>query len=138
MSKQITLSKKAKKNDASKIIAAKVDELENPDDTSRKLTRSEAQLLRDQQNRADPYLQELARRIIQIRKSRNMSTILLAALTGFNFTSIYRIEKSCLNPSLEMLRKIAKVLDCHVSDLLPDRDMVDNIPVVRTASQALT
>lgn len=64
---------------------------------------------------------EVGRAVRQVRKSREMSQDELALQADIDRSYIGRIERAEANITLDMLYKIAEVLDCEARDLLPSR-----------------
>jgi transcriptional regulator with XRE-family HTH domain len=52
------------------------------------------------------------------RKEKKWNAEELAAKVGCSAQMIYLIERGEANPSLELLKKIAEVLECKIDDLL--------------------
>ncbi len=53
-----------------------------------------------------------------IRDQKGISQNKLSKLTGLNRGYLYRLENDQISPSIEMLEKIAVVLDVRVSDIV--------------------
>lgn len=66
----------------------------------------------------EEYLKKLGQRIIEIRKSKNISQIDLSYDCGFEKSTMSRIESGRANITIKVLRKIAKYLDVNEMDLL--------------------
>ncbi|TVP08887.1 helix-turn-helix domain-containing protein [Shewanella sp. KCT] len=64
---------------------------------------------------------EVGRAVRQVRKSRGMSQDELALRADIDRSYIGRIERAEANITLDMLYKIAEVLDCEARNLLPSR-----------------
>ena len=58
-------------------------------------------------------------RLREWRDCRGESLYTLAAKAGVHFTTIVRIEKGTLSPTVAMLEKLAKALDITVRDFFP-------------------
>jgi len=67
-------------------------------------------------------LEKFAKKLIQIRKERNLSQEALALLCDIDRTYVGRIETLKRNPSLLILEKIANGLDIKLSELLDFED----------------
>jgi transcriptional regulator with XRE-family HTH domain len=52
----------------------------------------------------------------QIHQLQSESLHILAAKAGVHFTTIVRIERGRLSPTVEILEKLAKALDLHITD----------------------
>ncbi|NQY68437.1 MAG: helix-turn-helix transcriptional regulator [Flavobacteriales bacterium] len=63
-------------------------------------------------------LQKLGERIKELRKSKGMTQLDLAAAINQDYTSITRLEAGRTNPTYVTLLKIAEGLEVSVSDLL--------------------
>ena len=70
------------------------------------------------------------------RERRGMTQDLLAAKVGVRWNTIARLEIGNRRPSLDMLERVAKVLQCRIRDLLPEeKDQADpqRGPILRGA-----
>ncbi|EMK6889302.1 MULTISPECIES: helix-turn-helix domain-containing protein [Vibrio] len=61
----------------------------------------------------------VGRRIVKVRKSKNLSQDRLAILAKIDRSYIGRIERGEVNITLEKLYKIAETLGCDPKELLP-------------------
>ncbi len=61
----------------------------------------------------------VGRRIVKVRKLKNLSQDRLAILAKIDRSYIGRIERGEVNITLEKLYKIAETLGCDAKDLLP-------------------
>ena len=64
------------------------------------------------------YLERLGTKIVELRKARGITQQELAERLGTKNTQIRRIERGTVNSTINMLRKIAGVLDISISDLV--------------------
>ncbi len=71
---------------------------------------------------------EIGRAVRHVRKSRGISQDELALRADIDRSYVGRIERAETNITLEMLYKIADVLDCEPHDLLPLRKQVQIHP----------
>jgi len=81
---------------------------------------------------------ELGKNIARIRKLHNLTSTQLAELVGIKQPYLSQIERGRRSPSLEVLQKIAKVLDTTVSELLgevPEQLPEDMKRLVATARE---
>jgi putative transcriptional regulator len=70
------------------------------------------------QKKVDPYLKALGERIVELREKKGISQNELARkLETFN-TAIRRIERGEVNSTINMLRKVASVLDIPITKLI--------------------
>lgn len=60
-------------------------------------------------------------RLKEWRERRDLSLRALGARAGVAWSSLHRIEQGTLSPTLSMLEKLGRALDCDVHDLLPAR-----------------
>jgi len=60
----------------------------------------------------------IADNLVTLRKRENMSQAKLAKLSGVSISFIKKLELKHLNPSVEILEKIAKALRVDIKDLL--------------------
>ena len=67
-------------------------------------------------------LEKFAKKLIQIRKERNLSQEALALLCDIDRTYVGRIETLKRNPSLLILEKIANGLNIKLNELLDFED----------------
>lgn len=58
------------------------------------------------------------KKIRELRLEKGMSQLELAKQLGVERTTITKWENDCSNPRIDMLGKIAKVLNCKITDLL--------------------
>jgi transcriptional regulator with XRE-family HTH domain len=58
-------------------------------------------------------------RLREWRERRRLSVRELASLAGVQFSTVHRIEKGTLSPTLAMLETLADALDITVRDLIP-------------------
>lgn len=65
----------------------------------------------------DIYYQ-LGKRIVYLRKQKNLSSLELAIESGINKNYLNDLENGRRNPSLKILRKIAIALEIDLSELL--------------------
>lgn len=61
---------------------------------------------------------KLGKRIIELRKAKNMSQSDLADMIGLSYTQIGRYETKGVQPPAEILKKIADVLDSSMDFLV--------------------
>ena len=66
----------------------------------------------------DDLLKELGKRIVQIRKEKNLTQTDLAARVKKDQQSIQRLEKGNVNPSFYYLYEIADGLEISINDLI--------------------
>lgn len=59
-------------------------------------------------------------KLVQLRRAKAMSQQALADATGIHVTQIKRYEGGSAQPSMEGLKKIARVLDCSTDELVFD------------------
>ena len=64
------------------------------------------------------YLERLGLKIYRLRKAKGMTQLDLAERLSTKNTQVRRIEQGKVNSSINMLRKIAKVLGVSVSELV--------------------
>lgn len=65
------------------------------------------------------------KKLLQLRRERGLSQPDLGKLIGTSGTIIGRYERSEITPSIEVARKLAKVLEVTVDSLVFDQDMPD-------------
>ena len=86
-------------------------------------------LRRRKTNIPDEYQLIIAERIRHLRKKKGYTQVTLSTLSGIAMDSISIIELGKTNVSINSLRKLAKVLDCSVHELIPNHDFIDSIQV---------
>ena len=74
----------------------------------------------------DEEKRELGQKIKSIRKQRGLSQEQLADLVGYKVGTISKYEQGYRIPDIGMLRKIAAVLECNLSELAGTTDEVIN------------
>ena len=67
---------------------------------------------------------DIAKRLKEIRKSKNISVYKLSQLSSVSETHIRDLERGDRNPSLDTLSKLAKPLGLSLSDLLKETEDV--------------
>lgn len=68
---------------------------------------------------SDPeYLEKVGRRLVEVRKSKNISQEQLQDLSGFDSRQIGRIERAESNSSISIIKKIADSLKVSVGEIL--------------------
>lgn len=65
------------------------------------------------------HIQRLAKSIKKSRKAKGMTQEELAEKVNVSLGWISRIERGVNSPNLKLLKKIARVLDIKVRDLIP-------------------
>lgn len=60
------------------------------------------------------YREDIGRQLELSRKAKRLSLRQLAELTGFKYSNICRIEQGRYNTGIDVIGKIADVLDCDV------------------------
>lgn len=70
------------------------------------------------QYRDELYLQQVGKRIIQIREGNNWSQEKLAEITGLDTRQIGRIERAETNSTISMIKKIADSIGIKVSQIV--------------------
>jgi DNA-binding XRE family transcriptional regulator len=73
----------------------------------------------------DPYLQEMGRKFVKIRKEKNVTQLQLAAKAKVGVIAVTSLENARSSPNLITLRKMANALKCNVIDFLPGHDFED-------------
>ncbi|WP_143959143.1 helix-turn-helix domain-containing protein [Litoribacter populi] len=68
--------------------------------------------------RDQKFIDQVGRKIAELRKSKSISQEDLVDLTGFTLSQIGRIERGEINTSLSHLSKIAYALKVHPKELL--------------------
>jgi UDP-N-acetylglucosamine 1-carboxyvinyltransferase len=66
----------------------------------------------------EEYLRRLGEKIVDLRKARGMTQLELAEQLGTKNTQVRRIERGTVNSTINMLRKIAAVLDVDIKELV--------------------
>lgn len=61
---------------------------------------------------------DIGKNIKNLRKANNMSTQELANIVGISRSQISKIETNSSNPSIDVLMKIARALNCTVSEII--------------------
>lgn len=56
----------------------------------------------------------------ELRKNANLTLAELGEKVGVSLRTIFNYETGARKPNIDMLRKLAKVLDCTVDDLLSE------------------
>lgn len=69
-------------------------------------------------NKEKAYIILLGKRIVHLRKERNMMQIELAAILNIEDSALRRIESGRTNPTIKTLLRIAEALDVALIDLL--------------------
>lgn len=64
------------------------------------------------------FLKKLGKKIKQLRESKDISVQNLAEQIGMSRMELYRIEAGEVNSSINVLRKISKVTDISISELV--------------------
>lgn len=64
------------------------------------------------------YLQRLGEKIVELRKAKGITQQEMAERLGTKNTQVRRIERGTVNSTINMLRKIAVILEVSVSELL--------------------
>ncbi|TZF85864.1 helix-turn-helix transcriptional regulator (plasmid) [Pedobacter sp. BS3] len=67
--------------------------------------------------RDDIFIKQLGKRIIALRKGRNVTQEELAARTGFELKQIGRIERGEINTSISHIHAIAKALEIELKEM---------------------
>lgn len=67
---------------------------------------------------------DIAKRLKEIRKAKNISVYKLSQLSSVSETHIRDLERGDRNPSLDTLSKLAKPLGLSLSDLLKETEDV--------------
>jgi len=68
--------------------------------------------------REETYIKRLGKRIVQLRKERNMMQIELATLLNIEDSALRRIESGRTNPTIKTLLRIADALDISIEELI--------------------
>ena len=68
-------------------------------------------------NKEKAYIVLLGKRIVELRKERNMMQIELATMLNIEDSALRRIESGRTNPTLKTLLRIAEALDVALIDL---------------------
>lgn len=66
---------------------------------------------------------EVGHRVRVYRMKRGLAQEKLAYMADMSFGTLSKIENGRAVPSLETLERLAEVLDIHVRDLIPERDL---------------
>jgi transcriptional regulator with XRE-family HTH domain len=56
------------------------------------------------------------------RQRAKLTQDMLAAKVGVSWNTIARLETGGRRPSLDLLEQLARVLDCHIRDLIPEKE----------------
>lgn len=67
---------------------------------------------------------DIAKRLKDVRKSKNISVYKLSQLSSVSETHIWDLERGDRNPSFDTLSKLAKPLGLSLSDLLKETEDV--------------
>lgn len=70
------------------------------------------------ENNFDRCKKRLAAEVLKRRKEKNISQEQLALEADVDRTYISQLEREIANPSLQILSRVAQVLQCNVADLL--------------------
>lgn len=85
----------------------------------------------------DQFSKELGTKVNKYRKAINMSTTVLAELSGTSQSTISKIENGISTSNIETLVKICKVLGVTLYEILPDGALPDPKEGNPAASQLL-
>ena len=72
--------------------------------------------------REEDYINRLGKRIIQLRKEKNIKQIDLASLLNIEDSALRRIESGRTNPTIKTLLRIADALELAIEDLVRDTE----------------
>jgi DNA-binding Xre family transcriptional regulator len=75
----------------------------------------------------DDYHRAVGENIYRMRMKKGLSQSMLATLSGIGLNAVSVLENGKTDARLDTLRKIARVLECSVVDLIPDKTFIDNI-----------
>ena len=67
---------------------------------------------------------DIGKNIKNLRKEKNMSSQELANIVGISRSQISKIETNSSNPSIDVLIKIARALDCTVSVIIGESQLL--------------
>lgn len=69
---------------------------------------------------------KIGRTLRKLRLTKDISTIEMSRLTGFNRGTIYKLENDIGNPTLESLEKYAKSLELPLSEVIAIAEKENN------------
>ncbi|WP_070137935.1 helix-turn-helix domain-containing protein [Crocinitomix algicola] len=66
----------------------------------------------------EEFKQKLGKKLHKLRKDRDLTLHQLATATGAHKTTIMRIERAEINPSANLIRRMAGALEVPITDLM--------------------
>ncbi len=79
----------------------------------------------------EPIVGIFAARLREVRLSRGMTQADLANRAVVTPTYIAKLEGARVAPGIDLVARLAKALETSISDLLPDIDTTDPLPLLR-------